>query len=155
MKNAKFETLKNIAVYSRKSKFTGKGESIDNQIEMCKAYLKMHFSDKYDYMNITVFEDEGFSGGNTNRPQFQEMLKMIKERKFDTLICYRLDRISRNTGDFVKLIEELKQYGVSFISIKENFDTNTPLGTAMMMVSSIFAQLERDTIAERIRDNMH
>lgn len=155
MKNAKFETLKNIAVYSRKSKFTGKGESIDNQIEMCKAYLKMHFSDKYDYMNITVFEDEGFSGGNTNRPQFQEMLKMIKERKFDTLICYRLDRISRNTSDFVKLIEELKQYGVSFISIKENFDTNTPLGTAMMMVSSIFAQLERDTIAERIRDNMH
>ena len=77
-----------------------------------------------------------------------------KKHKFDTLICYRLDRISRNTADFVKMIEEIKKYNVSFISVKESFDTTSPMGVAMMMLSSIFAQLERDTIAERIRDNM-
>ncbi|AFS78359.1 resolvase domain-containing protein [Gottschalkia acidurici 9a] len=139
-------------IYSRKSKFTGKGESIENQVQMCKEYAYNHFNISND--DITVYEDEGFSGGTTDRPQFQLMLKDAKQKKFDVLICYRLDRISRNIADFAVLIEELQNYNVSFVSIREQFDTSTPMGRAMMYIASVFAQLERETIAERIRDNL-
>ncbi len=70
------------------------------------------------------------------------------------MVCYRLDRISRNIGDFANLIEELNELHISFISIKEQFDTSSPMGRAMMYIASVFSQLERETIAERIRDNM-
>jgi len=143
-----------FAIYSRKSKFTGKGESIENQIEMCRHHIKMHYNN-IDDDDICIFEDEGFSGGNTNRPKFQQMMKDIRENQIQAVVCYRLDRISRNVGDFAKLKEEFDNYGTSFISIKDNFDTTTPTGNAMMMMVSVFAQLERDTIAERIKDNMH
>lgn len=140
------------AIYSRKSRFTGKGESIENQVQMCKEYIKRNFPEEtYDFQ---IFEDEGFSGGNINRPEFQRLLKEIKNKKFDVLICYRLDRISRNVSDFSSTLEMLQDYDVDFISIKEQFDTSTPMGRAMVYISSVFAQLERETIAERIRDNM-
>ena len=147
-------TGKKIAIYSRKSKFTGKGESIDNQIELCKQYIRAHYSDMGE-SDILIYEDEGFSGGNTRRPQFKEMMTHAQAEGFFAVVCYRLDRISRNIGDFAKLIEELEGLGISFVSIKERFDTSSPMGRAMMYISSVFSQLERETIAERIRDNMH
>ena len=143
--------MKRAAIYSRKSIFTGKGESIENQIEMCKDYYLRHYGSDVDFI---IYEDEGFSGGNTKRPKFQEMLSDIKLKKFDTLICYRLDRISRNVADFSSTLELLQDNNIDFISIKEQFDTSTPMGRAMVYISSVFAQLERETIAERVRDNM-
>ncbi|MBO3446389.1 recombinase family protein [Clostridium sp. CCUG 7971] len=140
-----------IAIYSRKSVFTGKGESIENQIQLCKDYIKLH------YPNVTyikIYEDEGFSGGSTNRPKFQEMMNSAKLKEFDMMLCYRLDRVSRNIGDFANLIDDLQKHNISFVSIKEQFDTSTPMGRAMMYISSVFAQLERETIAERVKDNM-
>ena len=143
-----------IAIYSRKSKFTGKGESVGNQVEMCKEYIRMHYGDAAAEEAV-IFEDEGFSGGNLNRPSFKKMMQDAKQRKYKAIIVYRLDRISRNVSDFSGLIEELAQLNVAFISIKEQFDTGTPMGRAMMYIASVFSQLERETIAERIRDNMH
>ena len=70
-------------------------------------------------------------------------------------MVYRLDRISRNISDFSSLIEELGRLGIDFVSIRESFDTSSPMGRAMMYIASVFSQLERETIAERIRDNMH
>lgn len=142
-----------IAIYSRKSKFTGKGESVENQIELCKEYIRTHYSIT-NSSDILVYEDEGFSGGNTDRPQFKKMMKDARNKAFSTIVCYRLDRISRNIADFSILITELNDLGIGFVSIKELFDTSTPMGRAMMFVSSIFSQLEREVIAERIRDNM-
>ena len=143
-----------IAIYSRKSKFTGKGESIGNQIELCKEYIREHYGD--DALDhLVVYEDEGFSGGNLNRPDFKKMMAAAKERKFKAIIVYRLDRISRNISDFSSLIEELARLDIAFVSIKEQFDTGSPMGRAMMYIASVFSQLERETIAERIRDNMH
>ena len=143
-----------IAIYSRKSKFTGKGESIGNQIELCKEYIRAHYGD--DALDhLVVYEDEGFSGGNLNRPDFKKMMAAAKERKFKAIIVYRLDRISRNISDFSSLIEELARLDIAFVSIKEQFDTGSPMGRAMMYIASVFSQLERETIAERIRDNMH
>lgn len=140
------------AVYSRKSKYTGKGESIGNQIELCKNYLITRYNANAD--DIIVYEDEGYTGANTKRPEFQKMIKNIRSKKIKTVICYRLDRISRNVLDFCNLKDELSDYNVAFISIREDFDTSTPMGSAMLLITSVFAQLERDTIAERIRDNM-
>ncbi|MGN1318020.1 MAG: recombinase family protein [Lachnospirales bacterium] len=139
-----------IAIYSRKSKYTGKGESIANQIEICKEYIKLHFEDQ----NFVIYEDEGYSGKNTDRPQFKAMMAEINKGNINKIVCYRLDRISRNMSDFVKLIDILNEKGVQFISVSEQFDTTVPMGKAMMYISSIFSQLERETIAERIRDNL-
>jgi DNA invertase Pin-like site-specific DNA recombinase len=141
-----------IAIYSRKSVFTGKGESIDNQIELCKNYCENYLKDKE--LEYLIYEDEGFSGKNTNRPRFQELLNDVKTQKIHILICYRLDRISRNVADFSSTLELLQNNNCDFISIKEQFDTSTPMGRAMIYIASVFAQLERETIAERVKDNM-
>ncbi|MGN0348056.1 MAG: recombinase family protein [Roseburia sp.] len=142
-----------IAIYSRKSRFTGKGESIGNQIELCKEYIEKHYGQEA-LENIIIYEDEGFSGKNLNRPDFKKMMDAAKKHGFRAIIVYRLDRISRNISDFAGLIEELSRLDIAFVSIKEQFDTGTPMGRAMMYIASVFSQLERETIAERIRDNM-
>jgi site-specific DNA recombinase len=139
------------AIYSRKSVFTGKGDSVENQVTLCKEYAEKYL-EKID--EFIIYEDEGFSGGNTNRPEFQRLLKDAKQKKFGILICYRLDRISRNVADFSSTLELLQDNHIAFISIKEQFDTSTPMGKAMVYIASVFAQLERETIAERVRDNM-
>lgn len=141
----------NIAIYSRKSRFSVSGDSIENQVQLCKEYAA-----RYDYKdaNFIIYEDEGFSGKNTNRPKFTELINDIKNKKIDVLMCYRLDRISRNVSDFSSTLELLEANSVSFVSIKEQFDTSTPMGRAMIYIASVFAQLERETIAERVRDNM-
>lgn len=141
------------AIYSRKSKFTGKGESIENQVQMCKDYASMHLGHK-KIDEFLIYEDEGFSGGNTNRPEFRRLLEDARAKKFEVLICYRLDRISRNVADFSTTLETLQKYDIDFVSIREQFDTSSPMGRAMIYIASVFAQLERETIAERVRDNM-
>ena len=140
-------------IYSRKSVYTGKGESIGNQVDMCKEYIFSKF-DGITSDDITIYEDEGFSAKNTDRPDFQCMLRDINSVKPDYVVCYRLDRISRNVSDFSSMIENLNERDISFICIKEEFDTSKPMGKAMMYIASVFAQLERETIAERVRDNM-
>lgn len=141
-----------IAIYSRKSRFTGKGDSVENQISLCRNYALSRFNTCDE--DIFVYEDEGFSGGNTERPQYLRMMKDAGKKKFSLLLCYRLDRISRNISDFSAFIDKLQLCGIDFVSIREQFDTSTPMGRAMMYIASVFAQLERETIAERIRDNM-
>ena len=142
-----------IAIYCRKSKFTGKGESVANQEELCKEYIRNFLGEAY-VERCVVFEDEGFSGGDMKRPAFQKMMEEVRKHKIKAIVVYRLDRISRNISDFAGLIDELGRLEVSFVSIREQFDTTTPMGRAMMYIISVFSQLERETIAERIRDNM-
>lgn len=142
-----------IAVYSRKSKFTGKGESIENQVLLCREYIRRNIPDAAEE-DIIVYEDEGFSAKNLDRPQFRQMMRSARREPFDYIVVYRLDRISRNVGDFARLIEELNAMNTAFVCIKEQFDTSTPMGRAMMNIAAVFAQLERETIAERVRDNL-
>ena len=150
----KAKNIQQFVIYSRKSKFTGKGESIENQIEMCRQYIATHYSQE-EADAALVYEDEGFSGGTLERPKFKKMMSDSQKIKFAAIVVYRLDRISRNIGDFAKLIEDLADREIGFISIREQFDTSSPMGRAMMYIASVFSQLERETIAERIRDNMH
>ena len=89
-------------IYSRKSVYTGKGESVENQAEMSRQYIFSKFGNEEE-CNIVVYEDEGFSAKNTKRPAFQKMIRDMKEDKPDYVVCYRLDRISRSVSDFSAL----------------------------------------------------
>lgn len=140
-----------FAIYSRKSKQTGKGASIQYQIDCCKEYIINHFGKEH---NIHIFAEEGISAKNRERYQFQNMMLLAQQKKLDYIVCYRLDRISRNVGDFAILIQQLSLWDTAFISVQEQFDTATPTGRAMMYMASVFAQLERETIAERVKDNL-
>lgn len=155
MKNVKSKKdNRKIAIYSRKSKYTGKGESTHNQIEACKRKISFTFADVDLENDIVIYEDEGFTGANINRPDFQRMLKDIRDNKIKALAFYKLDRISRNVSDFSSLVNELDNYDVSFLSATESIESVTPSGRAMMFMISVFAQLERDIMIERVRDNM-
>ncbi len=141
-----------VAIYSRKSRFTGKGDSLENQIEICREYIRLHFL--CDDISYLIYEDEGYSGSNMKRPGMSDLLSYAKKKRIDILICYRLDRVSRSVSDFAGFIELLGSMGIKFISVRENFDTTTPMGRAMLHIASVFAQLERETIAERISDSL-
>lgn len=141
-------------IYSRKSKFTGKGESVENQIEICKSYIRTNFDINVKDEDIIIKQDEGFSGKDVKRPQFQEMMSLVKDKKIKMIVVYKLDRLSRDVLDFCEMYEELQYHDTRFASVSEKFDTSTPMGKAMLMITIAFAQLERETIAERIRDNM-
>ena len=138
------------AIYARKSKFTDTGDSITNQTNLCKRYLE-----NLNIREFQIYQDEGFSGKNMDRPGFSKMYNDAKQKKFNVLICYKLDRISRNVSDFSNLSDELIKLNIAFISVNEQFDTSTAMGRAMMSICSVFAQLERETISIRIRDNMY
>ena len=146
------ETVR-FAIYSRKSVLTDRGESVENQVELCRRCLAAQYPD-VGPEEIAVYEDEGFSGKDLQRPQFRRMLEDIRRERPEALVCYRLDRVSRSVGDFADLIRRLEGWGVGFLCIREKFDTSTPMGKAMMYIASVFAQLERETIAQRVRDNM-
>lgn len=142
--------MKTAAIYARRSKIVETGDSIENQINLCTNYLK-----NIGITNIKVYADEGFSGKNTDRPNFIKLINDTKEKKFDVLICYKLDRVSRNICDFSNLINELEKYNIAFISVSEQFDTTNAIGKAMMYICSIFSQLERENTSQRVCDNMY
>ena len=143
----------NIAIYARKSKLTDKGDSIGNQVKYCQSYI----ASKPDFFlnpQVTTYFDDGFSGGNMNRPQFTQLLQDIRKGDFDVLICYKLDRISRSVSDFSTTYKLLEDYGVQFISVADGFDTTSKNSKLLLQISSVFAEFERDTITERISDAM-
>lgn len=141
-----------FATYGRKSVYSDKSDSVDNQERMCREYADFRFKGQVD--SFETYSDEGFTGANTNRPGLKRLLMDIKDGLVDALIVYQLDRISRDVRDFSNIYAALEENHVMFISIKENIDTNTPIGKAMMYVTMVFAQMERETIAARVTDNM-
>lgn len=141
-----------FANYGRKSVFSDKSDSVDNQLRMSKEYAYSHFPGQVD--SFTHYSDEDFTGANTNRPDLQRLIADIKAGLVDVLIVYQLDRLSRDVRDFANIYAVLEEHNVNFVSVRENIDTTTPIGKAMMYVIVIFAQMERETIAARVSDNM-
>lgn len=135
-----------IAIYARQSVDKKDSISIETQIEKCQSEIND---------SAVTFIDKGFSGKNTNRPEFQRMIDQVKAGKIKKIVVYRIDRFSRSIADFGSIWEILKEHNVEFVSINEKFDTSTPIGRAMLYIVMSFAQLERETIAERIKDNYY
>ena len=112
----------------------------------------LSYAKSKDYTEFEYYIDGGYSGKDLNRPAIQKLIEDCKNHKIDAVFVFKLDRISRSQRDTLYLIEEVfNKYDVSFISMRENFDTSTPFGKAMIGVLSVFAQLERETILERTR----
>lgn len=132
------------AIYTRQSIDKKDSVSIETQIEYCRRYTDG---------DPQVFRDKGFSGKNTNRPAFQHLMDAVKTGQISKIIVYRLDRFSRSIADFSQIWNTLEQHGVEFQSVTENFDTSSPMGRAMLNIVLVFAQLERETTAERVKDN--
>ena len=117
---------------------------------MLQAYCTSKEISEYE-----MYIDGGYTGSNLERPEIQRLMEDVKDKRIDCVIVYKLDRISRSQRDTLYLIEEVfNPNGIGFISIKENFDTTTPFGKAMIGILSVFAQLERETIYERTRMGM-
>ena len=140
--------MKKAGLYCRVSTdIQMEGYSIDAQKDFLKSYCKMHEIDNYEF-----YIDGGYSGSNINRPDMQRLIEDVEDYKIDIVVVFKLDRLSRSQKDTLYLIEEVfNPNDCGFVSIKENFDTNTPFGKAMVGILSVFAQLERETILERTR----
>lgn len=119
--------------------------SIDEQRERLEAFCKAH-----GWTKPKMYIDPGFSGGSLNRPALNKLLEDVRAHRVNTIVVYKLDRLSRSQKDTLYLIEDVfSRNKVDFISVCENFDTSTPLGKAMIGILSVFAQLEKDQITER------
>lgn len=97
-----------------------------------------------------VFEDAGYSGKNTDRPAYQDMIQRIRNGEFSHMLVWKIDRISRNLLDFAEMYEELQELRVTFVSKNEQFDTSTAIGEAMLKIILVFAELERNMTSERV-----
>ena len=137
-----------IGIYLRQSVDKKDSISIEGQLDICK-----NFVDAKD--DIEVYQDKGFSGKNTDRPAFKKLMKDVESGKIDKIICYKLDRITRSVLDFNNLLLLLKKHKVDFVSATENIDINSAMGRAMSNITSVFAELERENISARIKDNYH
>ena len=139
--------FKNVAIYVRVSTdIQVDGYSIDEQLERLEKYCDAHSWTIYN-----KYIDPGYSGSNIDRPAMLRLIKDAREKKIDVVLVYKLDRLSRSQKDTLYLIEEeFLPNGVDFISMSENFDTSTPFGRAMIGILSVFAQLEREQIKERL-----
>ena len=133
------------AVYTRQSLDVKDSLSIESQLDAC---LNENGSAEYRHYN-----DKGYSGKNTERPAFQQLMADVRKGTIERVIVYRLDRLSRSLLDFAEMIDVFKKKDVEFVSCREKFDTSTPIGNAMLSIIMVFAQLERETIQMRVKDN--
>ena len=136
--------IREDVIYARQSVDRKDSISIESQIDFCKYELKGG--------SCRVFKDKGYSGKNTDRPEFQKLLGEIRKGKVRRVVVYKLDRISRSILDFANMMELFQEYDVEFVSSTEKFDTSTPMGRAMLNICIVFAQLERETIQKRVTD---
>lgn len=132
------------ALYARQSIEKQDSISVESQLDICKYETKGE-----DYQE---YFDRGYSGKNINRPSFEKMIQDIKQGIIHKVVVYKLDRISRSILDFATMMELFQKYDVEFISSTEKFDTSTPIGRAMLNICIVFAQLERETIQQRVTD---
>lgn len=136
--------LKMTAIYARQSVDRADSISIEQQIDLCKYEARGEA--------CKIYIDRGYSGKNTNRPQFTQMMSDIRDGLINSVIVYKLDRISRSILDFSTMMEQFGKFRVQFISATEKFDTSSPMGKAMLNICIVFAQLERETIQKRVAD---
>lgn len=140
-----------IAIYARQSIDKKDSISIETQIDLCQKNIE---SKQYDN-EVIIYKDAGYSGKNTNRPDFQKMMQAVRDNEISMIVVYKLDRISRDLKDFTDMWDMFEEHKVEFCSINESFDTSTPTGKAMLSITMVFAQMERETIQMRVKDNYY
>jgi site-specific DNA recombinase len=144
------------AIYTRKStehNLDLEFNSLDAQREACEAYTKSQSHQGWRLIP-DHYDDGGLSGASLNRPALQMLLAEIRARKIDIVVVYKVDRLTRALGDFAKLVELFDEFGVSFVSVTQSFNTTSSMGRLTLNVLLSFAQFEREVIGERVRDKI-
>ena len=144
------------AIYTRVSTEHGLDQefnSLDAQYEAGSAYIKSQAHAGWTLVR-SRYDDGGYSGGSTDRPDLQRLLEDIRARKIDVIVVYKVDRLTRSLADFAKLVELFDAHGVSFVSVTQQFNTTTSMGRLTLNVLLSFAQFEREVTSERIRDKI-
>lgn len=155
MKPPQPKTLR-CAVYTRKSSEHNldlEFNSLDAQREACEAYIKSQAHEGWRLL-ADRYDDGGLSGASLERPALQALLSDIRANKIDTVVVYKVDRLTRSLADFAKLVELFDQHTVSFVSITQSFNTTTSMGRLTLNMLLSFAQFEREVIGERVRDKI-
>jgi DNA invertase Pin-like site-specific DNA recombinase len=144
------------AIYTRKSSEEGLEQSFNSlhaQREACEAYI---LSQKHEGWHVlpSAYDDGGFSGGNMERPGLKKLLVDISAGKVDTVVIYKVDRLTRSLSDFARIVESFDKQGVTFVSVTQQFNTTSSMGRLTLNVLLSFAQFEREVTGERIRDKV-
>lgn len=137
-----------IAIYARQSVERPDSISIAMQVEHCRRICPVE-------AEVRVFTDRGFTGTNTHRPAFREMLEAVEQGEVESVYVYKLDRISRSLCDFAAMMQTFRRRNVTLHSVRESFDTRTEIGGMLLNLLMMFAELEQKTIAGRVRDNYY
>jgi DNA invertase Pin-like site-specific DNA recombinase len=144
------------AIYTRKSSEEGLEQSfnsLDAQREACQAYILSQRQEGWRAIDVH-YDDGGYSGGSMERPGLKRLLADIEARKVDTVVVYKVDRLTRSLADFAKIIEVFDARGASFVSVTQQFNTTSSMGRLTLNVLLSFAQFEREVTGERIRDKI-
>jgi site-specific DNA recombinase len=144
------------AIYTRKSSEEGLDQSFNSlhaQREACEAYVLSQQHEGWQLL-ATEYDDGGFSGGNMERPGLRRLLEDIAAKRVDTVVVYKVDRLTRALSDFARIVEQFDKQGISFVSITQQFNTTTSMGRLTLNVLLSFAQFEREVTGERIRDKV-
>src|SRR5437868_12372851 len=144
------------AIYTRKSSEQGLEQefnSLQAQREACEAFINSQRHEGW-VCQRAAYDDGGFSGATMERPALQRLLADIAAGRVDTVVVYKIDRLTRSLADFAKLVEILDQRSASFVSVTQQFNTTTSMGRLTLNVLLSFAQFEREVIGERIRDKI-
>jgi site-specific DNA recombinase len=144
------------AIYTRVSTDHGLDQefnSLDAQYDAASAYIRSQAHAGWTLIR-SRYDDGGYSGGSTDRPDLQRLLDDIRARKIDVIVVYKVDRLTRSLADFAKLVELFDAQGVSFVSVTQQFNTTTSMGRLTLNVLLSFAQFEREVTSERIRDKI-
>src|SRR5467141_84802 len=148
--------LARCAIYTRKSteyNLELAFNSLDAQREACEAYIKSQAHEGWRLIPGR-YDDGAFSGASLDRPALQTLLADVRAGKITTVVVYKVDRLTRSLADFAKLVELFDQFGVSFVSITQSFNTTSSMGRLTLNVLLSFAQFEREVIGERVRDKI-
>ena len=150
------QAQKNCAIYTRKStdeRLDMEFNTLDAQREACEAYIVSQRSEGW-LASPEQYDDGGFSGGSLERPALNRLINDIKAGKVDVIVVYKIDRLTRSLADFAKLVDVFDEYGVTFVSVTQSFNTTTSMGRLTLNVLLSFAQFEREVTSERIRDKI-
>ena len=154
--NTESRAVIRCAIYTRKSSEEGLEQSfnsLDAQREACEAFIASQRQERWRLL-AARYDDGGFSGGTLERPALKRLLKDVEVGRVDTIVVYKVDRLTRSLSDFAKIVEALDARGVSFVSVTQQFNTTTSMGRLTLNVLLSFAQFEREVTGERIRDKI-
>src|SRR5712672_473593 len=144
------------AIYTRKSSEEGLEQefnSLQAQREACEAFIKSQRQEGWLCLRA-AYDDGGFSGATMDRPALQRLIADLTAGRVDTVVVYKIDRLTRSLADFAKIVEILDAKGASFVSVTQQFNTATSMGRLTLNVLLSFAQFERELTGERIRDKI-